>query len=324
MSFFDLPHVFVVFQPGSGGNFVTGLCHKLLNNQLDAIEVASTGSSHTLVGKKSLGIDFLAFTTTSAQHASFASDSERISYYLEHIKEAYSDVTVPMAVWTHDFTNIPVYKKYFKNSKILVISVTSDKERLTAIIMHVLKVILDPKAVIPLEQREWEKLIGAWEIQCKSALEQMMTADQADIILSDRFNPEHKDLLTFISIKLFLGYFNVYGLIDPMLEDKTGVFDNVLYAAEDPTLNYSLGPKIGTFIDDACITLPYSYLANNEHIKLIRVFTQILDRELTAEETAFVTDEFVKYRQAQNQLLLADPVVYFNTLRLKIARLNNK
>lgn len=324
MNFFDLPHVFVVFQPGSGGNFVTGLCHKLLNNQLNSIAIASTGSSHTLVGKKAQGIDFLAFTTISAQHASFASDSERISYYLNHIKENYSDVTTPMVVWTHDFTNIPIYKKYFKNSKTLVISVTSDKERLTAIIMHVLKVILDPNAIIPLVQCDWEKLIAAWQIQCKSALEQIMSSDQADIVLSDRFNPEYKDLLTFISIKLFLGYFNVYGLIDPGLEDKTGVFDNVLYAAEEPALNYRVGPKIATFVDDTCITLPYSYLANNEPEELTRVFKQVLDRELTAEETTFVTDEFFKYRQAQNQLLLADPVLYFNRLRLKITKINNK
>ena len=48
--FFKLPHIFVVFAPGAGGNFLVGLINKLLNKNLsDPIKIAQTGSSHTVI-----------------------------------------------------------------------------------------------------------------------------------------------------------------------------------------------------------------------------------------------------------------------------------
>jgi hypothetical protein len=318
MNFFNLPHVFVVFNPGSGGNFIAGLCHKLINQQLDSIAVANTGSSHTLANKKALGIDFLAFTTMSAQHAAFKSDTDRISYYIKNIETEYSTVTTPMVAWTHDFTNIPVYKEYFKNSKTLVITTDSDREQFTAIIMHVIKVILDPNAVIPLVQSEWENLITEWQMHCKVALEQRMPSNHANAILADRFNPKYKNLLTFISIKLFLGYFDMSGLLDPISNRKTSVFNNVLYASEDPAEFHRVGPLASTFIDSECEILPYSYLANNDVEMLTRAITSVMNRELTLEESSFIASEFTKYRGAQDQVLLADPMQYFKDLELKL------
>lgn len=317
-NFFELPHVFVVFHPGSGGNFIAGLCHKLINKQLDSIAVATTGSSHTLADKKAQGVDFLAFTTMSAQHAAFESDADRISYYIKNIETSYSEITTPMVAWTHDFTNIPVYKEYFKNSKTLVITADSDQERLTAVIMHVIKVILDPNAVIPLVQSEWENLITGWQIHCKLALEHTMPGDQADAILADRFNLKYKNLLTFISIKLFLGYFDMPGLLDPRSNQKIGVFNNVLYASKDPTRNHRVGPLASTFIDSECEILPYSYLANNDVEQLTRAIASVMNRELTLEESSFIASEFTKYRRAQDQVLLADPVQYFKDLELTL------
>jgi len=317
-NFFELPHIFVVFPPGAGGNFIAGIFHKLINGQLDSIAVANTGSSHTLADKKAQGIDFLAFTTISAQQSLFLSDSDRISYYIENIKRSYSEVTVPMVAWTHDFTNIPIYKEHFKNSKTLVITANSDRERLTAIIMHVTKVILDPNAVIPLVQSEWGKTIAEWQTYCKVALEQTMPSSQADTILADRFNPKYKNLLTLVSIKLLLGYFNVRGLLDPTSDQKIGVFNNVLYASEDPKQNFQIGPPINTFIDSTCEILPYSYLANNDVEHLTCAIASVMNRELTLEESSFITNEFTKYRSAQDQVLLADPVRYFKDLELKL------
>ena len=318
MNFFDLPHAFVVFHPGCGGNFIAGIFHKLINHQLNSIAVANTGSSHTLVDKKAQGTDFLAFTTTSAQQSSFSSESDRISYYIENIKRSYSEVTVPMVAWTHDFTNIPVYKEHFKNSKTLVITANSDRERLTAIIMHVTKVILDPNAVIPLVQSEWEKMMAVWQTYCKVALEQTMPSNQADAILADRFNPKYKNLLTLVSIKLFLLYFDAPGLLDPTSDQKVGVFNNVLYASKDPMQNHRVGPLVDTFIDSSCEILPYSYLANNDVEMLTCAIKSVMNRELTLEESSFIATEFTKYRAAQDQVLLADPVQYFKDLELKL------
>jgi hypothetical protein len=318
MNFFDLPHVFVVFPPGCGGNFITGLFHKLINQQLVTVSVSSTGSSHTLVNKKELGTDFLSFTTMPVQHALFTSDAERISYYIENIKKSYADSTEPDVVWTHDFTNIPIYRKYFKNSKILVITAFSDRERLTAIIMHILKTLLDKDAAVPLVKAEWEHTIEQWIIHCRPILEKLVPGHQVDNILADRFNPAYKELLTFATIKLFLLYFQSPGLIDAALGERVGVFNNVLYKSSDPIIPYYVGPKIEKFIDSTCEILPYSYLTNNDVEKLTSVAASILNRELTLEESSFIATEFTKYRLAQDQVLLADPVQYFKDLELKL------
>jgi hypothetical protein len=326
MSFFDLPHIFVVFQPGCGGNFVAGLCHKLINSQLDSIAVSSTGSSHTLADKKTQGTDFLSFTTMTHQHARFSSDVERISYYVENIKTAYSHVIEPMVAWTHDFTNIPIYRKYFKNSRILVITNFSDSERLTAMIMHSHKTFLDKHAIIPAEQHQWDNSIDNWATHAGMILVKLLATEpdrtiprrQARMILADRFNPAYKDLLTFATIKIFVKHFQSPGLIDDTLEEKLGTYNNVLYPSNDQDLRYKVGPAIETFIDDESVVLPYSYLANNDIALLICTMAAILNRELTFEESSFITESFTKYRLAQDQALLADPAKYFNDLKLTL------
>ena len=324
MNFFDLPHVFVVFHPGCGGNFITGLLHKLVNRQLDPVAVSSIGSSHTLVNKKELGTDFLSFTTKSQQHSLFNSDAERISYYIENIKKNYIDISVPEVVWTHDFTNIPVYRKYFKNSRIVVITASSDKERLTSIIMHIIKTVLDKDATIPLSKDEWSNTITQWTIRCRPILEKLVPGNQVDIILADRFNPAYKELLTFATVKLFSLYFQCPGLIDSALGERVGVFDNVLYPSADPKIPYRVGPRVEKFIDSACEILPYTYLANNDVNVLIEKVSLILSRVLTAEEKNFIKSEFTKYHLAQDQNLIEDPITYFNDLKIKIQKYYEK
>lgn len=318
MNFFDLPHVFVVFKPGSGGNFVAGLCNKVLNQQLDPITISGSGSSHTLVAKKAAGIDFPAFTTETLQHSLFSSDSERIEFYIENIKKHYSDVSVPIVTWSHDFTNIPIYRKYFKNSKILVITVSSETERCTAIIMHLLKTILDPHAAVPLVESEWKKIVTDWHRHCRTILEKALptlTASYIDEIMSNRFNPDHKDILEFISIKRAMYGYRVTGLFDENSTDKIGIYNNVLYKSTDPQSYFRVGPKLETFIDAGCVTLPYSYLADDQHSLLTTAISAVLDRELSHTEQEFVKTEFSKYRAAQDQLLLTDPKKYYYVLK---------
>lgn len=326
MRFFDLPHIFVVFQPGSGGNFVAGLFHKLINSQLDSIAVSATGSSHTLVDKKVQGIDFLSFTTTTKQHLLFSSETERISYYIENIKTSYSHITEPMVTWTHDFTNIPIYRKYFKNARILVITNFSHSERLASMIMHCHKTFLDKNTIIPIVQHQWDNGLANWaeavEITLAKSLvigpDNNITREKIRTIIADRFNPAYKDILTFATIRIFARYFHSPGLIDSRHAEKIGTYDNVLYSTNDPVSRYTIGPKIKKFIDAESVVLPYSYLANNDCAVLITALTKILDRVLTVDESDFVSGAFIKYRSAQNQSLLADPLEYFNNLNLSL------
>lgn len=326
MSFFDLPHVFVVFQPGCGGNFIAGLCYKLINSQLDSIAVSASGSSHTQADKKAQGTDFLSFTTLTHQHAGFSSDAERISYYVENIKSSYSHVTEPAVAWTHDFTNIPIYRKYFKNARILVITNFSSSERLAAMIMHCHKTFLDKNAIIPTEQHQWNSSIDNWATPAGMILVKLLATEpdrtvprkQARMILADRFNPAYKDLLTFATIKIFVKHFQSPGLIDSSCTEKVGTYNNVLYPSDDTDLRYKIGPEIETFIDAESAVLPYSYLANNDVNLLICKLSAILRRELTSEESIFITESFTKYRLAQDRSLLSDPAKYFNDLKLTL------
>ena len=321
MSFFDLPHVFVVFQPGCGGNFITGLCHKLINGQLDQIAVASSGSSHTQADKKAQGTDFLAFTTLTADHALFSSEQERIDYYLDNIRINYADVTMPQVSWTHDYTNIPVYRKYFKNSKILVITASTEREQFTAVIMQILKTVLDQTAIIPLTQSQWDHTITFWRNYCRPELARIVDSSRVDVMLDDRFNPDYKDVLVVASTRQFLKYYGMMGIIDDQFEKTTGRttrFGNVLYPSINPKFPYRVGPKIEEFIDVDCAVLPYSYLANNDLMLLSESLESILERALTAEEQLFVSSEFTKYRSAQDQSLLADPKQYFVDMTEKV------
>ena len=88
-----------------------------MQSTLKPLNISDTGSSHTVLRDKSKGTDFLSFGTVPEEHELFKSQEERELFYLENIKNIYSSISKPEVVWTHDFSNIPLYRKYFKNSK---------------------------------------------------------------------------------------------------------------------------------------------------------------------------------------------------------------
>lgn len=318
MNFFDLPHVFIVFHPGSGGNFISGLCRNLINNQLDPVRVTDTGSAHAQVDKKISGTDFLSFTTMTEEHAIFPSDAERINYYLENIKKNYSDVTEPMVTWTHDFTNISIYKKYFKNARILVITTFSKKEILTSMIMNILKTFLDKSASIPLTTSQWENAVLLWEKHCRPELSKFVDPAQVEIILSNRFNIDYRDLLLYASIRLFSGYYQMVDRAGDLDYQKRDVFNHVLYPSKQGNIPYIVGQHVETLIDNECITLPYRYLSDNDAVLLCQKLSELLRRNLTAAEYSFLYRELANYRSSQDMALLSDPESYIRGVRDRI------
>lgn len=309
---FDLPHIFIVFNPGSGGNFLAGIFNRLLNSNLQDINIAKDGSSHTLVSNKVNGTDFLSFGTLMEEHEPFKSEEERELFFLTNIKKHYTTVIDPQVIWTHDFTNIPLYRKNFKNAKIFVITNNSIQEQMTTVIMNISKTLLGNSAAIPLSADVWEKALERWRDGCMSELSKLVSADRAKEILANRLNPDNKNILEYVSIRIFFRFYRLWQDLEPSL------FNNILYPLKDSPIPYKVGSALNSYIDSNCIELPYSYLANNDAELLISKITELFNRSLIEEEQNFIKTSFNKYRRAQNQTLLLDPIKYYTELKERI------
>jgi hypothetical protein len=317
-SIFNLPHIFIVFNPGSGGNFLAGIFNRLLNSNLQSINIAKDGSSHTLVNNKINGTDFLSFGTLIEEHEPFKSENDREQFYLANIEKHYVNVTDPQVVWTHDFTNIPLYRKHFKNAKIFVVTNDTDQEQMTTIIMNISKTLLGNDAAIPLSTDVWEFALERWRAGCMPELCKLVSVDRAKEILADRLNPANKEILEHVSIRIFLWYYKMLELIEPGIKVEQRVFNNVLYPTRNSPILYKVGNTLESYIVDKCIVLPYNYLLNNDSDLLIAKITELFDRTISEEEQNFIKNSFIKYRSAQNQILLTDPVKYYNDLKNKV------
>ena len=104
------PHIFVVFSPGAGGNFVSGLLNSIITREFETIEVAPNGSSHTVMYNKQPVGDSLSFGTHVEEHSVFTSEEEIESHYLNSIKSEYTNVLSPIVTWTHNYSNIRLNK----------------------------------------------------------------------------------------------------------------------------------------------------------------------------------------------------------------------
>ena len=83
---FELPHIFIVFQPGTSGNFVAGLLNNLINKNSSDVHISTNGSSHTTIARKIAGTDYMSFGTVYEDQLNFSSPNQRLNYYLENIK----------------------------------------------------------------------------------------------------------------------------------------------------------------------------------------------------------------------------------------------
>lgn len=265
---------------------------------------------------KSKGTDFLSFGTMLEEHALFKSEEERETYYLENIKNSYAFSNEPEVVWTHDFTNIPFYRKHFKNAKILVITTTTSNEQLTSLFMLITKVVLDKNCPLPMTPDLWNTFTNHWIFKCTQKLKSFMSQDNADKIMADYYNNEYKDILLYTTMTMFLSIRQMLHLVDDTIPEQ-----QVL-------LNYVAGPfklkienELDLYIDNDCVVLPYQYLADNDFNLLIEKVSAILTKDLEEDEINYIKSSFEKYRSAQNKAILSNPAEYYKKLRRKI--LNN-
>ena len=321
--FFDLGHVFIVFGPGSGGNFIAGLLDKLMKQEFIKLDIGIGGSSHTVSTNKHVDGDSLSFGTISDEQVEFNSQTERERYYVQKINEEYADVTSPQITWTHDFTNIPVYKKYFKNCRILTITHDSYASRLTSVYMHVTKVFFNPNFIVPIKEPYKSNHLNIWENTCKSALAPYLGIDIATDIFNKRTSEQYaKDIITYISLRAISRYYGLLDYSQGIVSNEPCRYDFALYPNKDNSQLHDIGENYCDYVDGSDATLTYSYLINDEPILLLNAIEKILQRTLSVEEKEFILSEYTTYRKFQNQEILLDPLQYYrNTEKIASAHI---
>lgn len=322
-SFFDLDHVFIVFGPGSGGNFIAGLLDKLMKQKFAKLDISIGGSSHTVSTNKDVGGDSLSFGTIPDEQVKFTSQAEREQYYIQKINEEYADITTPQVTWTHDFTNIPIYKKYFKNCRILSITHDSYASRLTSVYMHVIKVFFNPNFIVPIKEPYKSNLFNMWEYACKSALVPHIGTDITTDLFDKRTTDQTaKDIITYISLHAFSGYYGLLNYSLGLVPTELCRYDHALYPNKDSSQLPDIGENYYDYVDESDTILPYSYLIDDQSILLLDAIEKILQRTMSVEEKTFVLTEYTTYRAAQNQDILLDPKAYYrNTEKTAVAHI---
>ena len=299
---FDLPHVFVVFAPGAGGNFIAGVLKKLIDNNLNELAFTSTGSPHTTVQEKQKGIDYMSFGTFNFTQQEFTNQEARINYYLNRIKES---ECVRQVAWSHDFTNIPLYQKYFPNSKVIVITQTTLNEKLLVSYLHVIRNILDKNVITAFDPKTWEHIRKLWIDSCEDDLLKLTDKNVTGIL----YNTKYQNLLEYISINKTLSH---YSLIEYVNDNS--VTDGNQPMRFDRKL-YEIKPS------DGCIELSFNdiFTYNTENILL--TFAKALNTKLSFEQVEYISKNFLRFKTNQNQLMIADPIKYYTELKLRASAL---
>lgn len=319
INIFDREHIFVVFTPGTGGNFITGLLNAIVTNNTNGLNISSTGSSHTVLGDKIDGRDFISFGTLPEDRLKFVSEKDREDFYLDGIKKSYTHILGQIISWSHDYSNIQLYRKYFPNARILVLTHQSIEEKLTALIMNMQKTLLDSNAIIPTTQEYWDSTIENWYLNCKRELSILgFDDDFSDTAFKNRFDKRYNKLITFATLLMLLRYNGLMSTVESIQYKEFDIFDKVVCrtgAGAKGGPPYIVVGEQSSYIDDKCVKLPYGYLIENNSEILLNSLSTVLGFELSHEQELFVRNEFQKYRASQDKKILTDPKGFYLELK---------
>lgn len=317
---FELPHIFIVFPPGTGGNFLAGLISKLINSEQSELHISNNGSSHTTNDRKVAGTDYMSFGTVYEDQLTFDSPEKRLTYYLENVEKLDGKITTPQVIWSHDFTNIPLYKNFFPNSKILVITQTSNIEKLVSVCMNVVKNWMDPNHVAPFPPEQWAKLNDSLDILLELNLRPIV-GERSKEVVKNKFTGDNYNLVKFIRIRNLLWYFGLLHLVDknsPPTKDVTNLvlfrtsFEEYIKNMNGPV--YKIGLPCESYYTQDSVLLPYSYLLEGRANLLVDAIESTVGK-LTDSQRIYIAVQFNKYRDMQDQVMLTDPYKYFSDLK---------
>lgn len=316
---------FVVFHPGASGNFLSNLIRNLKNNSTSNIKIAQSGSCHTMSADVQKEIELFSCGVFLAQQVKIKpySFDNRVSYYRDQILQ-HADPNINTGVsWTHDFTNIPVYRSLFPNSKILVVTQESPEEKMCVTILQQLKNILSEDALGILSENARNQHSVVWEEDCREILKEMVGTDYAlviNIIFADRFNTEFNEILTYVSVYRRLRQANMLGILDDVVTQDTMNYNSYYTGPADiPKNKYILAGPYDDYIDDDCVLLPYKGIMQGNTSSIISTLAQILG-PLTDEQASYAVTEIERYKNSQPAVVLEDPIGYIKFLKNDVIR----
>lgn len=310
-NFYLQPHIFVVFRPGAAGNFLSSMIDNLSLKKLDNISLSNGGHAHynSIVERKKFGIDYIALGNgIIGVDRQFLTDEDKLNYYKEKIDSANYE-NRSYVTWSHDFTNIPLYKKLFPACKILVIKEDTFRQRLISMIMAINKNHFRDDQQIPLIPADRVKPI----IYKKTFISTVFS----------RYYPEKTYKEGYIDLDKHIMYQSHLFCQGLGNYDKTLLDSNIPYIDDNTNPNltfierraqHSIGFNFSEFADEY-VSFNDILTANPENI-LISI-ENILDRELTMEEKEYARKSLGNYKESQDQTLLEDPLTYLDIAKEK-------
>lgn len=317
---FSIEHYFVVFHPGAGGNFLTGLIKKLISGEYSPLHVSTTGSSHTTIQIKNTNLD-LSCGTFVDDLPTFDSVEDKVSYYRQQFST--SPISTSQVSWTHDFTNIPVYRQLFPNSKVLVVTQESMTEKFVITILQELKNILDPSVNSVVTKEKNQEYVERWKKRAFEEISLISSNEVAEKIVNDRFNVDYRSIVEYVTLKRAMRYYQLSRFLDYPNLSSVDTVNYVLWPnignTRTPYLPYDIIGPYSDFVDSDCVKLPYEFIRTNNSEKLVSTLSELLGT-LNAEQVDFVTDTLTSYYSNQKREVLEDPIGYYSSL---MANANN-
>lgn len=307
MSVFELDHIFVVFFPGASGNFISGVLDKLVRTDYSDLIYGVTGDAHGNSYAKITHTDHIACGMLASLEPTFANFQDKVQYHATKIAESYTNnIAVSKVHWTHDFTNIPVYKSLFPNSKILVVTLETTKEKLVAVMLQQLKNRMSENGFMFLKEdifeNHWKKMATDWMVYL------IGNNDNTEIItkiINNRTDPRCHPLMAYVSICVMLKYYGISqhvfeGGVGPLRTDRV----NHVIKCDRPVRDY---------ISEDCVLLPFRSIVDRDIASFLECIENIYGT-LTPSQIEFVTRNFNSYYEKQTSYLLDDPFTFFKQL----------
>jgi len=294
---FDLDHVFVTFAPGSGGNFITALMNRIVSGDISSLPINQNGSFHILDNGKREGKDSISFGSSPEENKLFTSDEQRAEHYIKLISEEYKEPK-RIVTWSHDYTNLPLYKKYFPKCRTLAITVYTPEEKLMSMMMQVNKVVLTSEKDIAIPLSLWYRLKNRLKLLINKKIKQMYGDDEDfSFVFERRFEPEYADIVFYYSTLLLLQYAS--------LTDALNLIKEPFGFAQVNTIPYK---KIIKDNSDSILSF-YDLTYNTKNST--KVYSETLNRPMSNDENAYLKYAFEYYHNMQDKFLLENPVQYF-------------
>ncbi len=305
--FSSLSHIIIVFHPGSSGNFLSELFGKILSNNLTNISISKVGSSHNVDV-----IPQITFGVHTREHLRFENEDRRIEYYLKFIKNY--PIHRRHVIITHDFTNIPIYRKYYPNAKILTITLNSPVEKFIATFFQIEKTIMDPnfKPIFP--KKMWESMVNYWIEKYYQYLTKEIGYTLSKKIIENRYDDVYKNLILYTSMNIMIDIYNLQPLFN---NDNDQDFINFVqdYKRDKDSIIKSIGDHYSKFVDENCIAVPFNIIVNCESEEMIKIIEFVLEIELSENQKKFVTENMYSFAKKQNQAIIKDPIEFYNTIK---------